>query len=143
MIDHPQPIGLLDAHQFGFSHAVRTDRPTHIFIAGQTATDAAGKPVGGDDLGDQTTAALHNLRVALEAADAGPADIVAVRVYVVGLQPSMFATIAPLIARFLGSASPPAATWVGVASLLIPSARIEIEAQAVVRNKPTAAGRSD
>lgn len=133
MIEHIQPQGLLDASAFGFSHAVKTDGPNHVFIAGQTAVDAHGHTVGEDDLGLQTAAALDNLRLALQAAGAGPADLVAIRVYVVGLQLAMFGTIAPHIAKFLEPAKPPASTWLGVQSLLSPSALIEIEAVAAIR----------
>ena len=53
-----------------------------IHISGQTGVDADGKVVGSTHL-DQSRRALQNLRVAIEAAGATPADIAKLMIYVV------------------------------------------------------------
>ncbi|MGZ8715463.1 MAG: RidA family protein, partial [Mycobacterium sp.] len=103
-----------------------------IHLAGQTAVGGDGRHDPDDDLAAQTRKALANLTVALDAAGATPADLVALRVYVVNLERSMFPDIAAEVARFVGDAEPPPATWIGVTSLLSPRALIEIEGVAVV-----------
>ncbi len=60
----------------GFSHAVRTDRPHTVYLAGQTALDASGRIVG-DDVVAQFEQALSNFLRALEAAGGTPADLFA------------------------------------------------------------------
>lgn len=132
MISHLQPPGLLDARPFGFSHVSMSSRSTIVHIAGQTAVDDEGRPLGGDDLGHQTRCTLENLGKALTAAGATRADLLALRVYVVGLKLPMFPIMAPHVAAFIGAHDPPPATWIGVQSLLIPTALVEIEAVAAV-----------
>ncbi|MCO1658355.1 RidA family protein [Pseudonocardia sp. S2-4] len=69
----------------GFSHAVRTDRPRTVYLAGQTALDASGKIVGADVV-EQFERALSNLLRALEAAGGTPADLVTVTIYIVDVE---------------------------------------------------------
>ena len=68
----------------GFSHAVRTDRPRTVYLAGQTALDASGRIVGADVV-EQFEQALANLLRALEAAGGTPADLVTVTIYIVDM----------------------------------------------------------
>ncbi|OEV04511.1 RidA family protein [Streptomyces oceani] len=64
----------------GFSHAVTATGSRLVFLAGQTALDAAGEVVGAD-LPAQFDQALGNLLTALEAAGGTPADLTRVTVY--------------------------------------------------------------
>ncbi|MFM9372477.1 RidA family protein [Streptomyces sp. Da 82-17] len=64
----------------GFSHAVTATGSRLVFLAGQTALDADGKPVPGP-LPEQFERALGNLLTALRAAGGTPADLARLTVY--------------------------------------------------------------
>jgi formylmethanofuran dehydrogenase subunit B/enamine deaminase RidA (YjgF/YER057c/UK114 family) len=70
--EHIQPPGLFPGAKLGFTQVVTATAKRLIWIAGQTACDQRGRPLGGDDVGAQAEAALDNLRQALEAAGRGP-----------------------------------------------------------------------
>ncbi|MFI5317782.1 MAG: RidA family protein, partial [Myxococcota bacterium] len=93
---------------------------------------AERKLVGGSDLRLQAEAALGNLRTALAAAGATPADVVSTRVYVVNYKPEYAAILSPAFEAFYAGGPPPASTWLGVTALAVPGLLIEIEATAVV-----------
>jgi enamine deaminase RidA (YjgF/YER057c/UK114 family) len=90
------------------------------------------KIVGAGDLAAQARMALENVRLALAAAGATPADVVRMRVYVVNYKPDMIATLSGLFKEFFPAEAPPASTWLGVQSLAVPEFLIEIEVTAVV-----------
>jgi enamine deaminase RidA (YjgF/YER057c/UK114 family) len=74
------PEGLAPA--VGFSHAVvAPERSCPVFVAGQTATDAEGRIVGGADVVAQFTRALDNLLIALRAAGCGAGQLTSLTVY--------------------------------------------------------------
>jgi enamine deaminase RidA (YjgF/YER057c/UK114 family) len=127
-----QPAGLHDARQFAYSHVIATGPGKLIFVAGQVAWDANGQLVGGSDVIAQARQALANVRTALGAAGASPADIVTLRSYVVGYKPEYVEGLLPELQRFFGDANPPACTLLGVQALALPDLLIEIEVQAVV-----------
>ena len=129
---HLQPDGVFDSARFGFSQVVTSEPGTLVFVSGQVAWDRDRKLVGASDLGAQTEQALANLRQALAAAGATPADVTMLRVYVVNYEPSHGALLGPFLGAFFGGEPPAASTWVGVTSLAAPDFLIEIEALAVV-----------
>jgi hypothetical protein len=88
--------------------------------------------VGGADLRLQAEQAFRNLRTALEAAGASPADVVFVRLYGVDYRPECAAVLGPMLEGFFPADQLPASTWVGVQSLAVPGFLVEIEATAVV-----------
>ena len=132
MIEHIQPSGLFPAAKLGFTQVVTATAKRLIWIAGQTACDQRGRPVGSNDIGAQAEAALDNLRQALEAAGARPADVTMLRVYIVGFDRERAAQIGQRVAAFFAGVEPPASTWVGVTALMHPDFLIEIEAVAAV-----------
>ncbi|MCF3963277.1 RidA family protein [Streptomyces fuscigenes] len=79
-LERINPEGLSPAK--GFSHAVTAKGGTVVFLAGQTALDAAGSVVG-TTLTEQFETALTNLLDALAAAGGAPADLARVCVYAV------------------------------------------------------------
>ena len=118
---HPAP---------GFSHVAiaRGDRVVHF--AGQVALAPDFSLVGGDDLGEQTKAAMRNLKVAMDAAGVGWDDVVRRTIYT--LQPTEYETITAAIDEVTGGADHPAQTIVGITGLAVPGLLIEIECTAVL-----------
>jgi enamine deaminase RidA (YjgF/YER057c/UK114 family) len=118
---HPAP---------GFSHVAIATGTRVVHLAGQVALDQQFGVVGGDDLGEQTKAAMRNVEVALRAAGASWDDIVRRTIYTV--HPTEFKTITAGIDEVTGGAAHPAQTIVGITGLAVPGLLIEIECTAVV-----------
>ncbi len=129
---HIQPSQLFPSDRFGFTQVVTSPPGKLVFVAGQVAFDRELKLVGGSDLGAQAQQALANLAVALEAAGASPSDVTMLRTFIVDYKPEDAGLIAPHMKAFLGGASPPASTLLGVQSLAASGLLIEIDAVAVV-----------
>lgn len=126
------PPSLYTSVEFGFSHAVVSTGARMVHCAGQVAWDSDHNLVGEGDLAAQARQALSNLKAVLEAAGAGPADVVRLRTYIVDHTPDKLMTIAPAMADFYGDVVPAANTVVGVPALALPGFLIEIEATAVI-----------
>ena len=131
------PSALHDPVSFGYSHLAVTD--DWVFIAGQYASDAQGN-VTSADFAQQVEQAFHNLKVALNAADAAPEHVVQLRTYVVDLGPERLGVLVRQIEGIWG-AEPPTQTLLGVAGLALPGMLFEVEAVAV--NDDTATGRAN
>src|SRR4029079_16581949 len=69
---HPPP---------GFSHVAVAEGTRVVHLAGQVALDREFGIVGGDDLGEQTRAAMRNVEAVLTAAGAAWGDVVRRTVY--------------------------------------------------------------
>jgi enamine deaminase RidA (YjgF/YER057c/UK114 family) len=100
-----------------------------LFIAGQTATDAAGKVA--DGFRAQAVQVYENLKVALAAAGAGFEHVVKVNTYLTDI-PAQIATLREVRAMYLNAAAPPASTTVQIVALADPRFLIEVEAIAVL-----------
>ena len=118
---HPAP---------GFSHVAVAEGTRVVHLAGQVALDREFGIVGGDDLGEQTRAAMRNVEAALTAAGASWDDVVRRTVYT--LHPTEYETITAAIDEITGGAEHPAQTIVGVTGLAVPGLLIEIECTAVI-----------
>jgi enamine deaminase RidA (YjgF/YER057c/UK114 family) len=118
---HPAP---------GFSHVTEARGGRLVFLAGQVALDREFGIVGGNDLFEQTKAAMRNVELALGAAGVGWEDIVRRTIYTT--QPTEYATITRAIEEVQGSSDHPAQTIVGVTGLAVPGLLIEIECTAAV-----------
>ncbi len=101
-----------------------------VLIGGQNSVDENGRLVDGD-LGAQTTQALHNLKLCLDAAGAGIDDLVKVTIYIAGdldIMPGFEAWV-----KFAGQpTNPPIVTVLKVLALGRPGVLVEIEAMAVL-----------
>jgi enamine deaminase RidA (YjgF/YER057c/UK114 family) len=98
------------------------------FIAGQTAFDTQGNVVGVGDFRAQAEQACRNLRIALHAAGAEPADIVKVTNYIV--HRSDLPVLAEVRNAILGEIRP--ASTLVVAALAREELLVEIEAIAAL-----------
>ena len=126
------PKTLFPSLPFGFSQVVTSRGGKIVHVSGQTAWDTEMKIVGAGDLAAQTRKALENVRLALEAAGATPADVVHTRLYIVNYNAKMVETLSEILRGFFPAEAPPASTWLGVAALAVPEFLIEIEVTAVV-----------
>jgi enamine deaminase RidA (YjgF/YER057c/UK114 family) len=132
MTEHVNPDTLFKLP--GFSQIVVAPPGRLAFIAGQGAFDADFKLIGADDLHAQTVQAFKNVKAALAAVGAMPADVVSSTFYVVGLNEETTQTfVAAMNVALDGQPFPPnASTLVGVTRLGAPGMLIEIAAVASV-----------
>lgn len=115
-----------DSH---FSDGFVADR--FVFVSGQLPVDGKGELVGGDDVAEQARAVFENIRDILEQAGAGLQDIVQVNLFLLDVQDI------PRIAgvrRELFGEHRPASTAVGTTGLLLPGAKLEVNAIALRPN---------
>jgi enamine deaminase RidA (YjgF/YER057c/UK114 family) len=129
-IERINPPGL--AAPSGFSHAVAATGGRLVFLAGQTALDAAGAITGGT-VAAQFEQALGNLLTALHAAGGAPEHLTSLTVYAVDLA-DYRANGRELGAvwRRLAGREYPAMAAVGVSRLWDPAALVEVQGYAVV-----------
>ena len=118
---HPAP---------GFSHITEAKGTRLVYFAGQLALDQEFGILGGDDLGEQTKAAMRNLETAMNAVGVGWDDIVRRTIYT--LHPTEYEVITAAIDAVTGGADYPAQTIIGVTGLAVPGCLIEIECTASV-----------
>ena len=129
-LEHIRPDGLVNYSTF--TQVVAATGTKTIYISGQVSWDESGVIVGEGDFGAQAKKAYENLRVALEAAGATPADVAKTTVYIVNYEPSMGRALNDARKEIFEGATAPASTLIGVQALAAPEFMIEIEAIAVV-----------
>jgi 2-iminobutanoate/2-iminopropanoate deaminase len=100
-----------------------------LFVSGCIAVDGDGRLVGGDDPVEQARQVLANLVAALEAGGASIADVVKVTVFLTDVGDR--AAVNEVRKEVFGDVRP-ASTLVEVSALVLPGARVEIEAVALV-----------
>ena len=126
MIEHfTRPDGLGPAN--GYSHATAATGRV-VAVSGQLPVDAEGRLVG-DDPPAQARQVFANLTTALAAAGARPADVLRLNFYVLDL--ADLAAVRQARDEFAAD-PPPASSLIQVAGLVLPGARLEIDALAVV-----------
>ncbi len=103
-----------------------------IMLAGQVATDAEGRTVGGSDIKIQARRVYENIRAALEAAGAGMEDVIRLTVYLTD-QASIPGSMEARREWF--SPPYPASTLLIVSGLAKPEWLIEIDAVAFVEEE--------
>ena len=118
----------------GYTHVVTITGPAKmIFISGQVAIDKEGKLVGPGDLKTQIRQCSANLKAALAAAGATPADIVKTNTYIVNYKQSDYSAMREARGELFPDGEPPASTLVGVTSLAVDGLMVEMEAVAAVK----------
>jgi 2-iminobutanoate/2-iminopropanoate deaminase len=110
-----------------FTDAVRAGEL--LFVSGMVPVDGDGELVGGADVVEQARQVFRNIGEILDAAGATFADVVKVTVFLtdIGDRPR----INPVRQEVFGGARP-ASTLVEVSRLVVPGARIEVEAVALL-----------
>jgi enamine deaminase RidA (YjgF/YER057c/UK114 family) len=106
-----------------------------VFLAGQVARDADGKPVGEGDLAAQTEQAYLNVGTALAAAGGSFDDIAKLTIYVVDWHPDKLPQLgegAFRAAAAMGVDPVKPITLLGVSALGEPDLLVEVEATAVL-----------
>ena len=116
----------------GFSHAVVTDRPRTVYLAGQTALNSAGT-IAGDGVVEQFEQALGNLLSVLDAAGGKPSDLATVTIYIVDMDDYLLnAREIGSVWRRLAGTDYPAMAGIGVRRLWDVEALIEIQGIAAI-----------
>ena len=112
-----------DSH---FSQAFTADR--FIFVSGQLATDEAGQLVGGDDVAMQARQVFENIAAILAREQLDLRSIVQVNVFLTDIED--IPRIAPVRRELFGEHRP-ASTAVEISRLLLPGAKLEVNAVAM------------
>lgn len=109
----------------GYSRAVRIDN--HIWVAGTTASDAAGNVIAKGNAAEQTCYILKKIEAALRDAGGSLADVVRTRVFVTNI--AEWEAIGRVHGEFFGEIRP-ASAMVQVARLIDIDHLVEIEVDA-------------
>lgn len=128
MIEHfERPAGLGPVN--GYSHAA-AGSGRMVAVSGQLPVDAAGSLVGADDALVQARQVFANLTRALEAAGARWNDVIRLTYFLTDL--ADLSSVRTARDEFLGDAPRPTSSLVQVVGLVVPGARVEIDALAMV-----------
>ncbi len=100
-----------------------------LFVSGCVAVDGHGKFVGGDDVVAQARQVFKNVGSVLAAAGTSFSQVVKVTVYLTDIDDRQL--INPVRQEAFGDARP-ASTLVEVSRLVLPEARVEVDAVALV-----------
>ena len=124
-----QPAGLVVSP--AFSHvAIVPAGATTIYVGGQNGVDATGSVVS-NDVAEQSSRAIDNASIALEAAGASLADVVQWTV-LIAVDADLGAAYGAIAPRLASAGAPPLVTAARVAALGVPGALIEVSAIAAV-----------
>ena len=129
-LNRMNPDGMYTPNKGIYSQVVTSTGTTTVHIAGTVPFDEDANVVGVGDMKAQTCQILDNLRIALEAAGALPADVVRINVYTLNTD-DYVANGAPEVIAFFGDTKP-SSTTVQVSRLVHPDWLVEIEATAVI-----------
>jgi len=119
----------------GYTHVVIARPGKIVYLSGQVANDRTGKVVS-SDFRAQAEQVFANLKTALAAAGATFDDVVKINYYVRNYTPELRTAIREVRDRYINKEHPPASTLVGVAALASDDYLLEVEAVAVVSEKP-------
>ena len=106
-----------------------------VFLAGQVARDADGRPVGAGDLAAQVEQAFLNAGTALAAAGGSFDDVAKMTIYVVDWTPDKFPLFGAGVQRAaaqLGADLTKPVTLISVAGLGEPDLLVEVDVTAVM-----------
>lgn len=119
---------IMDDHLAPVSHYCHVVRAGNlIWVSGALGVEADGSVP--EDVGRQAELALASIDACLKAVGAGAEHVVKVNVYLTDINDR--AKINPARQRYFGEHRP-ASTLVGVTALVLPGAKVEIEATAAI-----------
>ncbi|MGW0755975.1 RidA family protein [Streptomyces sp. NPDC002814] len=101
-----------------------------LYISGQTAMNADGKPQHDGDMAAQLALTLDNLEAVLAEAGMSPAHLIRLNVYTTDVD-LLFQHYGLLAARLGAAGVAPTTTMLGVTRLAIPGQLVELEGTAV------------
>lgn len=101
-----------------------------LYISGQTAMSAEGRPLHEGDVAAQLTLAVENLESVLAAAGMSLANLVRLNVYTTDVD-ALFPHYGVLAGRLGEAGVAPTTTMLGVTRLVIPGQVVELEGTAV------------
>ncbi|HYL84336.1 MAG TPA: RidA family protein [Candidatus Angelobacter sp.] len=127
------PRELFPSQQYGFSQVIATDGKRTVYLSGQVAWNAQQEMEHPLDLGAQARRALENLETGVKAAGGTRADVVSMRIYVVGEHIHNTVPVREALLEFFPRDQLPTSTWIGVSALANKDFLIEIEAIAVLQ----------
>lgn len=117
--------------EFGFNQGELVSGNTRtLYISGQTAMSAEGKPQHDGDMGAQLALSIDNLEAVLGEAGMTLANLVRLNVYTTDAD-LLYRHYGVLAARLGAAGVAPASTLLGVTRLAIPSLLVELEGTAV------------
>jgi enamine deaminase RidA (YjgF/YER057c/UK114 family) len=125
------PAEVFDTTRLGFPTVVAVQGGRTIYT-GSVAFDKEMRVVGPGDLHAQLRKTLDNIRLALAAAGATPADVAHMRVHIVNLRTEDRFAVIEALKEFYGTGPAGANTLLGVQALARPELLVEIEVVAVV-----------
>ncbi|GAA1565100.1 hypothetical protein GCM10009789_18320 [Kribbella sancticallisti] len=116
----------------GYHHVTKVQADHLIFLAGQCPLQPTGELAEGG-LAGQTDQVMQNILIALEAAGAGPGDVVRTVIYVASpVREDLAAVWTQLNESPLAPAFTSASTLLGVAQLGFPGQLVEIDVTAAL-----------
>lgn len=101
-----------------------------LYVSGQTAMNADGRPEHDGDIAAQLALAADNLEAVLAGAGMSTADLVRLNVYTTDVD-ALFPHYGVLAARLGAAGVAPTTTMLGVTRLAIPGQMVELEGTAV------------
>ncbi len=101
-----------------------------LYISGQTAMSAEGRPEHEGDMGAQLALAIDNLESVLAAAGMTLANLVRLNVYTTDVD-ALFPHYGQLAGRLGAAGVSPTTTMLGVTRLAVPGQLVELEGTAV------------
>ncbi|NAS26304.1 RidA family protein [Herbidospora sp. NEAU-GS84] len=117
--------------EFGFDQGELVSGQTRtLYVSGQTATNAEGKPEHLDDMAGQVALSLGNLEAVLAEAGMSLENLVRLNVYTTDVD-LLLRHYGGLAARLGAAGVAPAMTMLGVARLAVPGLMVELEGTAV------------
>lgn len=114
----------------GFNQAELVEGETKVlYVSGQTAMSADGRPLHSGDMAAQISLSLDNLDAVLAAAGMSLSNVVRLNVYTTEVD-ALFANYGVIAQRLGGAGVAPPSTMLGVSHLAFPELMVEFEATA-------------
>jgi len=129
-IERINPDDIYEPFNNRYTQVISVTGSRQVHVAGMLSLDKDKQLIGEGDMQTQTRVTLENIRKALAAADATPADVVRINMFVTDVED--YREVGhPELAKFFGDTLP-VSTLVEVSRLAAPGFLIEIQMTAIV-----------